>query len=58
MWVMGRPFNVGGTQNFAFGPGDEQCMDKASSIEGEATWKGKDYAGQKSPLYLKMKCNE
>ena len=57
MWVIGRPQNVGATQNFAFGPGAEQCMDKTSAIEGETTWKGKDYEGQTSPLYLKMKCN-
>ena len=59
MWVIGRPQNVGSTQNFAFGPGPKTalCMESTSSIEGETTWKGKDYEGQTSPLYLKMKCN-
>merc|ERR1712111_206942 len=57
MWVIGQPQNVGATQNFAFGPGAEQCMDKTSAIEGDTTWKGRDYEGQTSALYLKMKCN-
>merc|ERR1712029_717266 len=57
MWVIGKPQNVGATQNFAFGSGIEQCMDKASANETEGiAWKGKDYEGQQSPLYLKMKC--